>query len=57
MRQHFRKVFDRVDGELDKLFVLELEKKQLGPDGFMPQLSAGHSLSRLVKIIALMMND
>ena len=56
-KRHFRQVFDRIDGELVKLFTLEQEKKALGLDGFMPQLSAGQSLCRLVKIVALMMND
>ena len=50
-------MFDRIDGELVKLFALEQEKKALGLDGFMPQLSAGQSLCRLVRIVALMMND
>ena len=35
-RRHFRQVFDRIDGELVKLFRLEQEKKALGLDGFMP---------------------
>ena len=56
-KRYFRKVFDRIDGELVKLFALEQEKKALGLDGFMPQLSAGQSLCRLVRIVALMMND
>jgi len=56
-KRHFKHVFDRIDGELVKLFALELEKKAVGHDGFMPQLSAGQSLCRLVKIVALMMKD
>lgn len=35
-KRHFRQVFDRIDGELVKLFELEQEKKKLGQDGFMP---------------------
>ena len=35
-KRHFRQVFDRIDGELIKLFRLEQEKKALGLDGFMP---------------------
>ena len=56
-KRHFRQVFDRIDGEVVKLFTLEQEKKALGLDGFMPQLSAGQSLCRLVKIVGLMMID
>ena len=29
-KRHFRMVFDRIDGELVKLFALEQEKKVLG---------------------------
>ena len=54
---YFRKVLGKIDGELVKLFTLEQEKRALGQDGFMPHLSAGQSLCRLVRIVALMMKD
>ena len=54
---YFRKVLGKIDGELAKLFTLEQEKRALGQDGFMPHLSAGQSLCRLVRIVALMMKD
>ena len=55
-KKHFRAVFSKIDGELVKLFELEKAKKNLGQDGFMPQLSAGTSLCRIVEIVSKMMN-
>ena len=51
----FSQLFSKLDNELLKLFALEQEKVSLGNDGFMPLLSAGQSLCRIVEIVSRMM--
>ena len=53
--RHFETVFSKVDSELTKLLVQEEERLALGHEGFMPTLSAGQNLCRIVAIASQMM--
>ena len=44
----FKQLFLEIDGQLENLISLEKSKESLGTDGFMPSISMGYSLSRIV---------
>jgi len=39
--QTFDQLLKHIDSELVKLFTQELQRKKLGADGYMPQISTG----------------
>jgi len=55
--QTFDLCLKHVDQELAKLFTQELQRKKLGQDGYMPQISTGQALSRIVQIVSFMIKE
>lgn len=53
----FRNLFTKIDKELQKLLNLERVKETLGQDGFMPSISMGNSLARIVMIVSMMIKE
>mmetsp|Transcript_44129 Transcript_44129/g.42820 ORF Transcript_44129/g.42820 Transcript_44129/m.42820 type:complete len:132 (-) Transcript_44129:13-408(-) len=53
----FRVLFSMIDSQLSGLMLLEKEKEQFGNDGFMPSISVGQSLQRLVNLVTAMIKD
>jgi hypothetical protein len=43
--------------QLEKLVVQEKVKESLGNDGFMPSISMGQSLARIVTLVSSMMKE
>jgi len=52
MSEIFRTLVAKVDSELLKLVTEEKQREQLGTDGFMPKISSGVSLCRIMTIIS-----
>ena len=53
----FRNLFTKIDKELQKLLNLERVKETLGQHVFMPSISMGNSLARIVMIVSMMIKE
>jgi hypothetical protein len=57
MVRTFQHLFSKIDGELSKLLIQEKQREMLGREGFMPAISTGQSLSKLVTLISAMIKE
>ncbi|CDW77116.1 e3 ubiquitin-protein ligase ubr4 [Stylonychia lemnae] len=55
--QAFEKLFELVNNELENLQFQEIQRVQLGEDGYMPQIQTGQLLAKLVSQLASIIKD